>query len=137
MAESNTEVGLKEKVFELFGSDIAINKIIWELFPNYCKLKLSHLKIISGGKKTNEAGNEIKISFYVINLSSIEDITTISAVLDTINKSSSNNWNLCYYSYEPIVDIEGENTLFKYIFTCENHTSEHLADKKVLQFITF
>ena len=96
-----------------------------------------HLKIISGGIKTNEAGNEIKISFYVINLLSIEDITTISAVLDTINKSPSNNWNPCYYSYQPIVDIEGENTLFKYIFTCENHTNEHLVDKKVLQFKTF
>ena len=34
MAESNTEAELKEQVLELFGSDIAINKIIWELFPN-------------------------------------------------------------------------------------------------------
>ena len=47
MAESSTT--LKEKVVELFGSEeAAVNNIIWELFPNYCKLKLPHLKIISG-----------------------------------------------------------------------------------------
>ena len=137
MAESNTEVGLKEKVLELFGTDTAVNKIIWELFPDYCKLKLSHLKVISGGIKTNETGNEIKTSFHIINLLSVEDIIKISAVLDIINKSSSNNWNPCYYSYQPIVDIEGENSLFKYIFTCENHTNEFLADKNVVQFKLF
>ena len=76
MAESSTT--LKEKVIQLiqlFGSEeIAVNDIIWELFPNYCKLKLPHLKIISVGLKTNSTGNEIKVSFFfIINLLSLED----------------------------------------------------------------
>ena len=63
MAESSTT--LKEKVVELFGSEeVAVNNIIWELFPNYCKLKLPHLKIISVGLRTNSTGNEIKVSSF-------------------------------------------------------------------------
>ena len=66
MAESSTT--LKEKVIQLFGSEeIAVNDIIWELFPNYCKLKLPHLKIISAGLKTNSTGKEIKVSFFIVN----------------------------------------------------------------------
>ena len=67
MAESNTHSGLKSKIVELFGSEeVAVNDIIWELFPNYCKLKLPHLKIISAGLKTNATGNEIKVGFFVV-----------------------------------------------------------------------
>ena len=137
MAESNTKTELQEKILELFGSDIAVNKIIWELFPNYCKLKLSHLKIISGGLKTNETGNEIQVSFFIVNLLSLEEIVTISAVLDTVSKSSNNNWSKYHYSYQPIVTIDEGYNLFKYTFTSENHTNEHLADKNVVKFSLF
>ena len=76
MAESNTHAGLKCKIVELYGSEeVAVNDIILELFPNYCKLKLPHLQIISAGLKTNEIGKEI------------------SKKLDTISKSSNNNWS--------------------------------------------
>ena len=66
MVESNTHAGLKGKIMELFGSEVAVNDIIWELFPNYCKLKLPHLKIISAGLKTNATSNEIKVSFFLL-----------------------------------------------------------------------
>ena len=102
MAESSTT--LKEKVVELLGSEeVAVNDIIWELFPNYCKLKLPHLKIISAGLRTNSTGNEIKVSFYIINLLSSEEIVLITAILDVISKSSSNNWTSYHFSYTSIV----------------------------------
>ena len=99
MAESSTT--LKEKVIHLFGSEeVQVNDIIWELFPNYCKLKLPHLKIISAGLKTNSAGNEIKVSFFIVNLVSLEEIVLITAVLDAISKSSNNNCTNYHYSYQ-------------------------------------
>ena len=113
MAESSTT--LKEKVIQLFGSEeIAVNDIIWELFPNYCKLKLPHLKIISAGLRTNSTGNEIKVSFFIVNLLSLEEIVLITGVLDVISKSSNNNWTSYHYSYQPIASINENHNLFKY-----------------------
>ena len=137
MNEKDTKVELKEKVLELFGSTIPANNIIWELFPNYCKLKLSHLKIISGGIKTNENGNEIKITFFIINLLSLEDIVKITAVLNTISKSSSDKWDSYQYSYQPVITIDEGYNLLKYIFTSKNHTKEYLADKNIVRFDIF
>ena len=98
MAESSTT--LKEKVIQLFGSEeVVVNDIIWDLFPNYCKLKLPHLKIISAGLRTNSTGNEIKVSFFIVNLLSLEDTVLITNVLDVISKSSNNNWTSYHYSY--------------------------------------
>ena len=133
MAESSTT--LKEKVIQLFGSEeIAVNDIIWELFPNYCKLKLPHLKIVSAGLKTNSTGNEIKVSFFIINLLSLEEIVLITGVLDVISKSSNNNWTSYHYSYQPIATINENHNLFKYTFTSENHTNEYLASKVIVKF---
>ena len=40
MAESNTHGGLKDKIVELFGSEeVAVNDIIWELFPKTSTFK--------------------------------------------------------------------------------------------------
>ena len=136
MAESSTT--LKEKVIQLFGSEeVQVNDINWELFPNYCKLKLPHLKIISAGLKTNSAGNEIKVSFFIVNLLSLEEIVLITAVLDTISKSSNNNWSNFHYSYQPIATINEEHSLFKYTFSSENHTDTYLAGKDVVKFTLF
>ena len=136
MAESSTT--LKEKVVELFGSEeVAVNDIICELFPNYCKLKLPHLKIISAGLRTNSTGNEIKVSFYIINLLSLEEIVLITNILDVISKSSSNNWTSYHYSYLPIVNINENHNLFKYTFTSENHTNKYLASKDIVKFTLF
>ena len=136
MAESSTT--LKEKVIQLFGSEeVAINDIIWELFPNYCKLKLPHLRIVSAGLKTNSTGNEIKVSFFIINLLSLEEIVLITGVLDVISKSSSNNWTSYHYSYEPIATINENHNLFKYTLTSENHTNEYLAGKHIVKFTLF
>ena len=134
MAESNTRSELKEKIIELLGSDVAPNKVIWELFPNYCKLKLSHLKLISAGLTTNETGNELKISLFLINQLLIEKIVIIIAVLDVINKSSSNNWSAFEYSYIPVNSINENYNLVKYIFTSKNHTDNDLAGKNVVNF---
>ena len=136
MAESSTT--LKEKVIQLFGSEeIAVNDIIWELFPNYCKLKLPHLKIISAGLRTNSTGNEIKVSFFIVNLLSLEEIVLITGVLDVISKSSNNNWTSYHYSYQPIASINENHNLFKYTFTSENHTNEYLAGKDIVKFTLF
>ena len=136
MAESSTT--LKEKVIQLFGSEeVAVNDIIWELFPNYCKLKLPHLKIISAGLKTNSTGNEIKVSFFIINLLPLEEIVLLTGVLDVISKSSNNNWTSYHYSYEPIATINENHNLFKYTFTSENHTNEYLASKDIVKFTLF
>ena len=138
MAESNTHSGLKSKIVELFGSEeVAVNDIIWELFPNYCKLKLPHLKIISAGLKTNATGNEIKVGFFVVILLSLEEIVLITAVLDTISKSSNNNWTNYHYSYQPIATINEKHSLFKYTFSSENHTNTYLAGKDVVKFTLF
>ena len=136
MAESSTT--LKEKVIQLFGSEeIAVNDIIWELFPNYCKLKLPHLKIISAGLRTNSTGNEIRVSFFIVNLLSLEEIVLITSVLDVISKSSNNNWTSYHYSYQPIASINENHNLFKYTFTSENHTNEYLAGKDIVKFTLF
>ena len=136
MAESSTT--LKEKVIQLFGSEeVAVNDIIWELFPNYCKLKLPHLKIISAGLKTNSTGNEIKVSFFIINLLPLEEIVLLTGVLDVISKSSNNNWTSYHYSCEPIATINENHNLFKYTFTSENHTNEYLASKDIVKFTLF
>ena len=133
MAESSTT--LKEKVIQLFGSEeIVVNDIIWDLFPNYCKLKLPHLKIISAGLRTNSTGNEIKVSFFIVNLLSLEDTVLITNVLDVISKSSNNNWTSYHYSYQPIATINENHNLFKYTFTSENHTNEYLASKDIVKF---
>ena len=136
MAESSTT--LKEKVIQLFGSEeVAVNDIIWELFPNYCKLKLSHLKIISAGLITNSTGNEIKVCFFIVNWLSLEEIVLITGVLDVISKSSNNNWTSYHYSYQPIATINENHNLFKYTFTSENHTNEYLAGKDIVKFTLF
>ena len=133
MAESSTT--LKEKVVQLFGSEeIAVNDIIWELFPNYCKLKLPHLKIISISLRTNSTGNEIKVSFFIVNLLSLEEIVLITSVLDVISKSSNNNWTSYQHSYQPIASINENHNLFKYTFTSENHTNEYLTGKDIVKF---
>ena len=108
-----------------------------ELFPNYCKLKLPHLKAISAGLKTNETGKEIKVSFFIVNLLSIEEIVLITTVLDTISKSSNNNWSNYHYSYQPIATINEQHSLFQYTFSSENHTNEYLASKDVVKFTLF
>ena len=136
MAESSTT--LKEKVIQLFGSEeVAVNDIIWELFPNYCKLKLSHLKIISAGLKTNSTGNEIKVCFFIVKLLSLEEIVLITGVLDVISKSSNNNWTSYHYSYQPTATINENHNLFKYTFTSKNHTNEYLAGKDIVKFTLF
>ena len=133
MAESNRSE-LKEKITGLLGSDIAPNKIIWELFPNYCKLKLSHLKLISTALSTNETGNELKLSLFTINLLSIEEIVIIIAVLDIVNKSSSDSWSAFKYSYTIINSIDENYNLVKYIFTSKNQTNKNLSEKNVVKF---
>ena len=137
MAESNTGSILKEKIVTLLGSDIAPNKVIWELFPNYCKLKLSHLKLISTGLSTNESGKEIKVTLFLINQLPIEQITIIIDVLEVIYKSTSDNWSQFEYSYIPISSINDNYNLVKYTFTSKNDTVENLAEKKRSQFFIF
>ena len=134
MAESNIGSVLKEKIVTLLGSDTAPNKVIWELFPNYCKLKINHLKLISAGLSTNETGKEIKIKLFLINQLSIEQIVIIIGVLEVINRSVSDNWSQFEYSYTPLSSINENYSLIQYTFTSKNHTNENLAEKNVVNF---
>ena len=56
---------LKEKISTLYGSDSKVDKVVWELVPNYFKIKLPHLEILSIHLKTNEIGSCICIWYLV------------------------------------------------------------------------
>ena len=128
---------LKEKLGELFDSDTKVDKILWELLPVYFKVKIAELKIVSIGLKTNQDGNEVKVTVFVVNTISINHISTILAVLDLINLSTSNSWMPYSYAFANIADIEQEHKLYKYTFTSKNLTDEHLANRKVIYFNAF
>ena len=125
---------LKEKLNQLFDSDVKVHKVLWELLSVYFKVKIPELKVVSIGLKTNETGSEIKISVFVVNTISVNHLSTILAVLDLISLSTSNSWMPYSYSFADIADIEQDHKLYKYIFDSKNLTEENLAGKKVVYF---
>ena len=92
MATYTPSEELKEKLEQLFDSDVKVDQILWELVPIYFKIKIPELKVVSIGLETDEEGKLITISVYVVNTISIERLSVVLAVLDLINLSSSNNW---------------------------------------------
>ena len=128
---------LKEKLSQLFDSDVKIEKVLWELLPLYFKVKIPELKVVSIGLKTNETGSEIKISVFVINTISVDHLSTLLAVLDLISLSTSNSWMPYSYSFADIADIEQEHKLYKYIFASTNLTNENLAGEKFIYFNSY
>ena len=128
---------LKEKLNQLFDSDVKIDKVLWELLPVYFKVKIPELKVVSIGLKTNKTGSEMKISVLVVNTISVEHLSTILAVLDLISLSTSNSWMPYSYSFDDIADIEQGHKLYKYIFDSTNSTNENLAGEKVICFNSY
>ena len=56
MATDQPGQELKEKLNQLFDSDVKIDKVLWELLPVYFNIKIPELKVVSIGLKTNETG---------------------------------------------------------------------------------
>ena len=136
MAEANEE-SIKTKILEVFGSDIKVDDLVWEIFPDYFKFKLQHLRVVSGCIETSDGGNTIHFSFYVIDNIDISDLSNICSVFDALLRTSSSNWNPCSYSVETIAQVYQEKPLIKYKLTAENFTTEHLAEKNIVHFKAF
>ena len=92
MASYQPSQELKDCLEQLFDSEVKLDKVLWELLPTYFKIKIPELKVVSIGLKTNEKGNEIIVSIFIVNTLSAEKLSTILAVLDLINLSTSNSW---------------------------------------------
>ena len=92
MATYQPTQDLKNSLTRLFDSEVKVDQVLWELLPTYFKIKIPELKVVSIGLKTNEEGNEIIVSICIVNTLSAEKLSTILAVLDLINLSTSKNW---------------------------------------------
>ena len=134
MASYQPTQELKNCLAQLFDSDVKVDKVLWELLPTYFKIKIPELKVVSIGLKTNEEGNEIIVSICIVNTLSAEKLSTILAVLDLINLSTSKNWLPYSYSFNNIVDIEQDHKLYKYCFASKNLSEKDLASKKTFYF---
>ena len=130
MATYTASEELKEKLEQLFDSDVKVDQILWELTPKYFEIKIPELKVVSIGLETDEEGKSITITVYVINTISIEKLSVILAVLNLINLSSSNNWMPFTYSFEEIITIQEEHKLYRYFSKTQNISEENLAGKK-------
>ena len=124
MASNTPSSELKEKLEQLFDSDVTIDKVLWELVPVYFQVKIPELKVISIGLKTEEDGKELTITAYVVNFIPVEKVRIILAVLDLINLSSSCNWIPYTYSFIDIMNIQGEDKLYNYTFNTKNLSGE-------------
>ena len=131
MAAANKE-NLKQSIVNVFGSEITVEKIVWEIVPDYFLYKLPNLKIISCSIKTNNEGNKIDFSFFVIDYISFTAVANICEVFDVIVNSSSDKWSSCSYSTEIIAQVVQTKPLIKYNLTSINSSTQVLADKNVI-----
>ena len=136
MAVANEEI-LKQSIVNVFGSEITVENLVWEIVPDYFIYKLPNLKIISCSIKTNNEGNRIDFSFFVIDYILFTAIANIFEVFDTIVKSSSDKWSPCSYSTKIIAQILLTKPLIKYILTTINSSTQDLADKNVVRLKIF
>ena len=127
-------VELKEKISTLCGSDSKVDKIIWELVPNYFKIKLPHLEILSIQLKTNEVGSEIKISIFLVNILLIEILNKIVDIFDLINLSVSSNWEPYSFIKENTNILYKGKELHKYTFISLNLSNKNFATENVFMY---
>ena len=132
MAASNEE-NLKQSIVNVFGSEITVENLVWEIVTDYFIYKLPNLKIISCSIKTNNEGNKIDFSFFVIDFISFTAIANIFEVFDTIVKSGSDKWSPCSYSTEIIAQLVQTKPLIKYTLTTINSSTQDLAEKNVVR----
>ena len=131
MAAANEE-NLEQRIVNVFRSEITVEKLVWEVVPDYFIYKLPNLKIISCSIKTNNEGNKIDFSFFVIDYISFTAIANIFEVFDVIVKSCSDKWSPCSYSTQIIAQIVETKPLIKYTLTTINSSTQDLADKNVV-----
>ena len=128
---------MKEKKSTFYGSDSKIDKVIWELVPNYFKIKLPHLEISSIHLKTNEIGSKIKVSVFLINILSLEILSKIVDVFNLINLSVSSSWEPYSFSKEDTDILFKGKELHKYTFTSLNLSNKDFATENVFIYNTF
>ena len=128
---------LKEKISTLYGSDSKVDKVVWELVPNYFKIKLPHLEILSIHLKTNEIGSKIKVSVFLVNILSLEILSKIVDIFDLINLSVSSSWEPYSFSKEDTDILFKGKELHKYTFTSLNLTNKDFATENVFIYNTF
>ena len=128
---------MKEKISTFYGSDSKIDKVIWELVPNYFKIKLPHLEISSIHLKTNEIGSKIKVSVFLINILSLEILSKFVDVFNLINLSVSSSWEPYSFSKEDTDILFKGKELHKYTFTSLNLSNKDFATENVFIYNTF
>ena len=132
MAAANEEQ-IKECIFNYFQRNITPEKLVWEIVPDYFIYKLPNLKIISTCIKTNNSGDRIDFSFFVIDYLGFPSIANICEVFDVILKSSSDKWSPASYSTQIIAEVGTARPLIKYTLTTINCSGKNLADRNVIQ----
>ena len=132
MAAAN-EGNLKQSIVNVFGTEITVENLVWEIVPDYFIYKLPNLKIISCALKTNNEGNRIDFSFFVIDYISFTAIANIFEVFDTIVKSGSDKWTPCSYLTNIITQLVQNKPLIKYTLTTTNSSTQDLADKNIVR----
>ena len=130
---SAQEEQLKTSISTYFGSEITPDKLVWEILPDYFIFKLPHLRIISTCIKTNNAGDRIDFSFFVIDYISFTEIANICQIVDVIIKSSSDKWNQCSYSTKIVAHTSPAKPLIKYTLTTINCSGVKFADRNVVK----
>ena len=128
---------LKEKILTLYGSNPKVDKVIWELVPNYFKIKLPHLEILSIHLKTNEVVSEIKVSVFLVNILSIEILSKIVDIFDLINLSVNNDWEPYSFMKENTDILYKGRELHKYTFTSLNLSNKNFATENIFIFNSF
>ena len=126
---SGFDSGFESAVNTIFGYNISLEKLLWELCPTYFKIKCAEDFITTVQVCTSEDGKKVNVKLYVINELSFPRIAYISTDLDAMTRSVSDKWEPFTYSFQSIVPIGEEHKLNKYTFTTENHTNEDLAGK--------
>ena len=113
---------LEQKIISLCGSDCPVDSIFWELIPHYFESKISINTMLSVHLITNVTGDQIKILVFCIDIISTDQIDSITASLDLINFSISDDWEPFSFEKEGTsIHKEGQEVI-KYIFKSWNLT---------------
>ena len=114
-------------------NEVTVDKILEELVPYFLKHsdKLENEGIRSCVIKTNFDGDQVIVEIFKVNYFTDLQCAYLLNVFNATNRSVSDKWET--FSHEvfvqPIVGIDQENSLNKYVFSAENKTSEDLARK--------
>ena len=126
---SSVDSGFESAINTIFGYEISLEQLLWELCPSYFKIKCVEDFITTVSVCTSEDGKKVSVKVYVINELSFPRIAFIATVLDAMTCSVSDKWMPFSYSFQSVVSIGEEHKLNKYTFTTENHTNQDLAGK--------